>query len=340
MKATELKVASDLPLSDQINRLEADVSQFDLTKGSINDALAAVGRGKEVVSREIVQIDPRELEVMADMNPRVQTEGYKAHVRALADSMKVHGFYQDKPLAGYAAKRGSEHVIYIYEGGSRLAASLIAIEEGATFTHVPVSLDTENKSVEDILVAMVRGNTGRPLTPYENGLVCKRLSKMGWDSKKIAMQLGFSVQRTDNLLLLMGSDHRIRQMVATEQVAADVAINAILKHHERAYEVLAAAHQAAKDAGKNRVTERFVHSGMLARAAKKSAVDLYEGLKTIIADPSFAALSDSNQELLMDLLKPLQEIEETAAEAAYAKSHPKPKKAKKQNAEVVALKAA
>ena len=330
MKATQLKEVSNLPLNDQIDRLEADVSSFDLTKGSIENALAAAGRGQPVTSYEVAQIDPHELEVMPDMNPRVQTEGYKEHVRALAESMKVHGFFQDKPLAGYAAKRGDRHVIYIYEGGSRLAASLIAISEGANFTHVPVSIDSGNKSMEDILVAMVRGNTGRALTPYENAIVCKRLSKMGWDTKKIAAQLGFNVQRTDNLLLLMGSDHRIRQMVATEKVGADVAINAILKHHERAYEVLAAAHQAAKDAGKDRVTERFVHSKMLARAAKKSAVELYEGLKVIVDDPSFAALSDSNQEFLLDLLKPLMEVEEAAANAAYAKAHPKPKKSKPQ----------
>lgn len=325
-----------LSTKEQLEKLEAPL-EIVLSEGSIKKAMSAT----ESKSRDLWQVEPKNLFVIDGLNPRVETASYKAHIDSLVDSMLQHGFYQDKPLAGYVSKDGDEEVILIYEGGSRLAAARIAIEKGAGFDRIPVSVSQSGINLEDINVAMVRGNTGRPLSPYEVAVVAKRLSKnFNWEQDRIATELGYSAQYVDNMLKLMASDYRIREMVATEALAFTEAVRLIKQHGEKAVEKMEMAMEAAKGAGKTRITGRFTAGAVLQKAAKKSALPMYEALKTVKSDEGYAALSTQTQETLAAIMAELEAIELKAAEAEAAKANPKAKKGRSKKSNVVQLKAA
>lgn len=82
-------------------------------------------------SRDLWQIDPRELKFMPGFNTRTPRPGLEAHIRALADSMKSEGYYLDKPIAVYIAREGDQEVKYVTDGHCRTKAVLLAIQEGA-----------------------------------------------------------------------------------------------------------------------------------------------------------------------------------------------------------------
>jgi ParB family chromosome partitioning protein len=292
-----------------------------LSPGSIKGAMKAANDGAAGKSRDLWQVPPQKLRVVADLNPRVETPAYLQHVRELADSMKEHGFFQDKPLAGYVAEVDGEDVIYIVEGGSRLRAALLAIEEGAKFNVVPVSVDQKGLNVEDLLVRMVRSNTGRPLSQYEVAIVCKRLARFSWESAQIAAQLGISVQQVENSLLLMGADERVRQLVGAEILAFTYAVEVLKEHGAKAFEFLMKAQEKANAEGKTRITKRHAVGATFKKELTKAADPMFHLLASIKADAAFEGLCDTNKAKLMNILTSLQAhkaAETPAADGAVA----------------------
>lgn len=299
----------------QLALLEADVTVV-LHPGSIKGAMKVANDGEKIApSRDLWQLDPFKLEIVPGLNPRVNTESYRAHVRALADSMHREGFYQDKPLAGYVAQRDGNQVIYVYEGGTRWLASKLAISEGAEFTRVPVSVSQEGIAIEDILVAMHQGNTGRPLSVYETAIICKRLARCGWSNEEISTRLGFKTAGyAKSLLSLMSAPYELRELVATEAVSATIAIEMIAEHQEKALPLLLKAQTAANEAGRTRVTKRYVPGAFFTKAVKKSAPELFNTLVEVKSDPAFASLSEETRTKLATLLADL-EAKKNSAEA-------------------------
>jgi ParB family chromosome partitioning protein len=318
-------------LTGQMSNLEQAETPV-LSPGSIKGAMKAANDGEAGKSRDLWQVPPQKLRVVPDLNPRVETPAYQEHIRDLADSMLEHGFFQDKPLAGYVANADGEDVIYIIEGGSRLKAVLLAIEEGAQISVVPVSVDQKGLNVEDILVRMVRGNTGRPLSQYEAAIVCKRLARFSWDTSKIALSLGMHPQQVENSLLLMGADERIRQLVGAEVLSFTFAVEMIKEFGAKAYEQIEKAQQKANAAGKTRITKRHVTGAAFKKELTKAADPMYHLLASIKQDASFASLSAEIQEQLLALLTPLQEKKAADAQAEPATDE--------QGAQPAALKAA
>lgn len=290
--------------------MEQAEADFDtvLTPGSIKTAMKDAGAG----SRDLWQVEPHKLRVIEGLNPRINTPGYQAHIRSLADSMKSEGFYQDQALAGYVSVEDGNQVISIYSGHSRLLAVALANSEGAEIVRVPVSVSQAGLSMEDITVALVKGNTGRPLTPYETAIVCKRLVRYNMDTDEIAKRLGFSNQYVCNLLSLMSAHHQIREMVANEVVSATIAIDMLAKYGEKALAKLLEAVEAAKGAGKQRVTNRFVEGAVFKKTVKRSAESMFDTLNKVKADPAFLSLSSEVRTSLEELLAVIEKTKPQA----------------------------
>jgi hypothetical protein len=289
----------------QLDLLESKVDLV-LVGGSIKGGVKEANGGQDGKSRDLWQLPPQSLKVFENFNPRVETPEYLAHIRSLADSMKANGFYQDKPLAGYARKMdGGKTEIYVYEGHSRLRAVLLAISEGAPIEKVPLSIAQEGKSLEDLMVAMVRGNEGRKLTFYENGVMVKRLSDAGWDNETISTRLGFDKPAVESMLRLMAIDRRIRDLVAFDILSATLALQTVDKHGSKAYDKLVAAQGRANAQGKQKITARFTEGAAFKKAASRAAEPMFEALKKVQADPAFAQLSADTQAMLADLVKQL-----------------------------------
>lgn len=255
-------------------------SKFDhqFIPGSVKIAMKEAGAG----SSDLWKVPYEQLHVIPNFNARVRNAEYIAHVRSLADSMKAIGFKQDKPLSGYVAIEGGKQTIYITDGHSRYEAAGIAISEGAEIVRIPIVIAQSGASIEDLTAALVTSNNGRPLSPFETGVVCKRLIGFGFEVGEIAARLSLSEQYVNNLLSLMAAPIEIRQMVMRDEVSASVAIEVVGKHGEKALEVLTAAQERATSSGKGKVTAKHIDpANEFKKTCKARAAEMFALLEQV-----------------------------------------------------------
>lgn len=269
-------------------------------------------------SRDNYQVPIELIQELPDFNVRVHDEGYEQHIESLAQSMLTEGFYQDKPLAGIVISVGGKEQIYVVDGHTRRKAVLRAIERGAMITTVPMVFKSASTSLEDLNVGLVRANEGRPLTPFEKGIVCKRLEGYGMERADIAKRLNLSAVYVGQLLTLMGAPNEIRKLVQSGKLSAENALAAMKKHGEKAVEVLKTANAQAEASGKKRITEKSLPGAKLAKVIKKQAPVMAETLRSVKADPGFSALSPELREKLEALLGTLDTSEQLAPEKPEA----------------------
>jgi ParB-like chromosome segregation protein Spo0J len=263
-------------------------------------------------------VERDQLRIIPNFNTRIRGERLTAHIRELADSMKSEGYYPDKPLAGYVAREGDEQVIYITDGHCRLEGRDLAVSEGAEIDKLPVVVSAQGTSIEDLTVALARTNSGKPLEPYELAIVCKRLSRFGMDSDEIARRVGFTRTYVDNLLLLIGADAAIRQMVMDDKVSASTAVDAIKQHGSKALERLQVALEQAQAGGKERVTKKLMPAKpelVFKKYVTKSAPQLFNAVRDITLDDGYKHLSSELREKLDQLMKQFSQLEITGSES-------------------------
>jgi ParB family chromosome partitioning protein len=282
----------------------------ELVSGSTKAAMKAVS----AKSRDLWQVFPEQLRAIPGFNVRVRDDAYIRHIRNIADSIKAEGFDQTKPLAGYVAVEDGEQVIYYYDGHTRHEAVMLAISEGAEIERVPVVVAQPGTSMVDLTVALVKANNGKPLTAYETGVVCKRLSRFGWDSSDIAKRLNFSVQYVDNLLLLVSAPESIQRMVQSGELSAAQAVETLRSEGDRAVEVLEAAKVKANSEGKKRVTAKHMPGAAFRKVVKKQAETMASTIESVVDDPAFDALSDENKAKIKAIINALEEARKKAEE--------------------------
>lgn len=246
-------------------------TQPQFTPGSVKDAMKGVSSGDLwKVPRERIHVEP-------GFNVRVHDKDYEAHVRAIADSMKENGYYSDKPLAGFV---GDGDRIILTDGHTRLAGYDLAVSEGLIAFPLPMVTKPRGTSMEDLTVALVTSNSGKPLSPYELGLVCKRLIGYGMEVKDVAKRLSLTEVYINNLLDLVGAPKAIRDMVINGAVSATLAINTLHEHGKDAAKVLGAGVKEAKASGKERATQKHVKAATEKKAKKSKPAAKASGTVT------------------------------------------------------------
>lgn len=256
-------------------------------------------------SRDLWQVPPECIRLMDGFNIRIKNSDYHTHIRQLADSIKLDGFFADKPLGAYVANENGEEVIYLHDGHCRLEAVKIAIQEGADIQNVPLVVSPPGTSLEDLTVSLVRSNSGKPLSPYEAAVVCKRLSRYGWSASDIAKRIGFSANYVAKLLALAGAPLHLREMVVDGVVSADVAIQMLSQHGSNAVPLLAEAKNQAEVSGDTKVTKKHIHGENRKAKLKKAAEPMYQAIDAVKRDSGFAALSEDVRQIIEKLLADL-----------------------------------
>lgn len=225
-----------------------------LTAGSVEPAMkAADAKSTKLFNVPIAKIKP-----IPGFNVRVDSPDYREHRDMLAASMRANGYDRTKALAGFVAKEGDDNVIYVTDGYTRLDAASIVHGEGVEgFDNLPVIVRTPAPSLTDLTVALHTNNTGRPLTPFELGVVVKRLLKEdGADKAKIAERLAVTPRYLDDVLLLVNGPKEVRTAVLEGTVSSTLAIQELRAagdKPEKAVEKITAA--LAKSGGK-KVTKK------------------------------------------------------------------------------------
>lgn len=309
-------MATNLHNLDQIPDLQ-------LSSTSTRNAAKAAGGS----SRDHWFVERDKIHVIDGFNVRVHNKAHKEYVRWLADQMKAVGFLVDKSLSCYASKdEGGNELIYVTDGHTRLEAYDLATSEGADLGPIPVSLGKElqSQNLEDLTVRLVTTNSGRELSSLEKAAVYKRLINFRWSEKDIATRLGVTTQHVENLLLLASAQPAIRQMVANDEVAASLAIEAIRSYGVKALARLKEGLEGAIKVGKAKVTKQHLVSPT-DRFAKRQAPQLFSVAKSVFADPGFAKLSPQVRETLAELLGLIEEASKKKTAKDVAKQAPKAK---------------
>lgn len=246
----------------------------ELAPGQVGATMKAAGASP--VMSGLFRVPFGALRELEDFNVRVDTSDYLSHVAELKASIKAEGYYADKPMAGYVAKEEGGNVIYITDGYTRYRALSELISEGVDGFDdsyaIPVIAKSAATNLEDLTVALVLGNEGRPLSVYERAVVAKRLLNMGVEEARIAERLSITARYLSDLLVLAGASAKVRNMVIQNKVSPTEAIKTLRKDGAKAGEKLEAGVKAATEAGKAKATAKDV------KAATPPA-DLKEGVE-------------------------------------------------------------
>lgn len=306
---------------DILDQTAIPASEFslDFVFGSIKGALERDmgAKSRDLWMPSVTEID--KIQVMDGLNVRVNDAGLQAHIRQIADSMKVNGFKSSKPLEVFIVEDGGKSLCYLADGHCRLAALRIALAEGAKILNIPVvTLPTKGIGLEDIIAGLYTSNTGKTLTTFETALVCKRLAGFGWSESQIGGKLGFGPEYIAQLLEVVSAPVTIVTMIQNGECSVGLALDMLRKHRGGAVEVLKKGLESAQRAGKKSVTKSFIAGASLEKVVKKQAKPLYDAAKKITEDPGFKGLSQENRDLMVKLLAEISDKEKKADDKAKA----------------------
>ncbi len=295
-------------MSDKKQALKMGDFHSEIIQGSVKKFMNEIQDGEKIgSSRDLYFMDRKNIRVIPGYNVRVQNDRLKAHIRAIADSIKLDGFRPSNPLTGHVAREGGELVFYVVGGHCRLeAVDLVEAETGESVGKIPVIATAQGTSMEDLTVDLARSNatTGKELEPYELAMICKRMLRFNWTHDTMAEKVGITRAYLDNLLILAGAPSAIREMVIEDQVSATTAIDSIKAHGSEAASKLQAALVSVKKTGGERITKKHIEPTQIALIKKqvaKAAPRLYASLGEIRKDQGYAGLSAGLREKLDEI---------------------------------------
>lgn len=215
----------------------------------------AAMKSAQATTAKLYRVPIAAIKPIPGFNVRVRSPEYLAHVANLKESIRANGYDPTKPLAGYVAKDGDESVIYVTDGHSRLEAVVDLNNEAGDgdnmIAALPVLVQPKEVSLTDLTVALHTANSGRPLTPFELGVVVKRLlAEEGAKKSEIAKRLNVTPRYLDDVLLLANAPAEVKQYVAGGQVSSTMAIQLLRKDADSAAEKIEAAVEKASATGK------------------------------------------------------------------------------------------
>lgn len=204
--------------------------------------------------RDLLMIDPRKIKVKEGYNLRdLTTPEAQAELQKLKGSIASIGVQQ--PLT--VRLIGDD--IFVVAGHRRLAATMLAIEDGAAINSVPCIPIPKGMGEDDLCADLIVSNSNDPLKALEVAAGIKRLCAFGWEKPQIAERCGFgSVQTVDNYLALLSAPEDVKSMVRSGEVSPSTAREVVRKHGDKAGETLAAAKVQAASEGKSRITPAHV----------------------------------------------------------------------------------
>jgi ParB family chromosome partitioning protein len=293
--------------------------KFEAIAGNVKLAMADIGTKKDMYS-----VDLTKTIVLEGFNPRIKDDRYWEGIRELADSMKVHGWFPDKPLAGYAIKQDGKDLMVVVEGGRRRDAGLLLLKEMdpelAKEYRAPMVTKKNGTSALDLQYGLAQGNNNVAFRPYELAILVKRLQHIYQQTDKQViegLQGLVSASYLPKLQMVAGAPKEIADRVVSEELSVTEAYDLMREYGDKAVEVLTQAAAASKAAGSKKIMKKHMPGQKLAKLLVKESKPLFDMVKKVQADPGFAALSEDTRAVLEDMMRELNEkAEQYQAEEA------------------------
>lgn len=236
------------PVSDVAIALHSEATA---KTGATNIKNIAVGRS------DLFRLNPFSIKIKDGWNSRdLSSPENQEHVTMLANSIAEIGVQE--PLTVYM----DGETPILTDGHCRLAATFHAINHlGADIKSIPVKTEARGADERDRLLSQLVRNSGKRLTPLEQGSVFKRLVDLGWSVEQIAAKTGTNPQLVARYLDLRSAPLEVQEMVSKGEVSATLAIAVLAdKGATKATETLTAAVTEAKASGKRKATAKNLDS--------------------------------------------------------------------------------
>ena len=207
----------------------------------------------------LYQVDPMLLEEEEGFNLRDYDDPKViAHIEAFCDAY-TNGRYVP-PLIVRAMDDGR---IVPVEGHCRRRGVRLAIARGA---HIPLInvIPFRGNDAERVEV-MLRSEQGLKLEILSIAQGYLRLRRMGFDAAAIAASQNKTVTRVEQLLMLATANSDVHMLVRQGVVSADVAIEAVREHGEKAGAILSRSLETARREGRKRITKSVLHGAPVPR---------------------------------------------------------------------------
>lgn len=189
-----------------------------------------MARLQDIATRRVdmYQLPIAAIDIDPGFNSRTDRPDLTAHVRALADSMRAHGFMQTRPLT---VRLVGDRAI-ITDGHCRFAAVQMAISEGAEIASIPCLPEPRGTNEQERTLMLLTANAGLPLSALEQADVIKRLLTFGWSEAEIASRIGRTRQHVVNLLTLSAAPVAVRDQVQAGTVSSTEAMAVMRQYGE------------------------------------------------------------------------------------------------------------
>lgn len=331
------------------------IESFDLTlvPGSVKKLMAGIkavyeGQAKDEDkikgaggSSDLWKVPVNEIKVLEGFNVRLPGPELDAHIDFLTDSILEEGFFQHRPLAALVLEIDGELGLYAFDGHCRLESTKRAIAKGSPIELLPVVVqDGRNVNLDDLYVQQFRLNKGKEHTPFELGLLCKRLAKNGVPDAVIAKRMGIKPQYVDGLMRLVNAPKPLVDAVLSNETSASEAIKMIRAHgnggvvqelEARRARALAemqskapvTTQETTQENGSEqqeqapttttpirpRLTARHASDANVKKVVRKHGLELFKTTRAIKEDPAYASLAEETRQKLDELLAQLEEAE-------------------------------
>lgn len=222
--------------------------------GNIKAAAAAAGATSAdlwMVPYEQLHYDP------ADNIRAVDTE-WVAHLAAL---MRENGYDKGSPLHCYARKVDGKDLLYVYKGQHRYLAAGHVIATGKSLGKIPVVVrDAKTVNRAEMVIDGYLSNTGKQSSPLDLAAAVAELRDIhGMSLADICKRLNITDQTVRDVGLLERAPADLHQLVRDGRCTGTLAIEQIRQHGaEKALERIVAGISKAAEAGKSKVTKKYL----------------------------------------------------------------------------------
>ena len=264
---TNFTTASN-PVSDVAKSIAARAAE------TAKNAKQAGIKGLATGRSDTFRVNPYSLVIKDGWNSRdLDNPENVEHIDTLAQSIAENGV--KTPLRVYS----ENNTLFVSDGHCRLLATFRAIEVyGAEVVSIPVITEDRTANDADRLMTQIIANSGKPLTPFEQGAVYAKLHRLGWSEQEIAKRAAKSVTHVNQLLELQAAPEAVKALVRSGQVAATLAFQTVKAagSGEEAVEMLTKAVEVAGEQGKAKATAKHVKA---ANGEASTKVNLKKALK-------------------------------------------------------------
>lgn len=256
---------------------------------------------------DLFKIDPRAIVVVEGFNCRKNFHD----IDKLAAEIKAVGVLNPISVIPFKDENGVEKYRLV-DGERRYRAVMKLIDEGEEILRVPAIFLSKSMTEEEMLIQQALRNEGEQFTPYEWGLLAKKLmDKCGLTMKEVSEKLGINIGTISRYLGYLELDPRLSAFLRDDIISGpnlDRILNAYNGDENAAYKELEHLRQVMEGKGAKKISLRDCEEGSKTISFKDSTT-IRKGLEKLFS--YVEEFQDENgEEFDLDLVEILAQLKE------------------------------